>query len=275
MMVGICRANGYLENLKLVVMALVGILCLYTSANAAGYGVTLVGYKGQLREIAPNPSLWDDIQSKWEMFLKRGKGNPMANVTSAKIGTLTKGDFSREVVRLVSASEEDAARMVKGMNGSIFRGDGLKVGFIRIGKEITLFEGPPAIKNVKISGYRGIMAEVSAFTAWFMVSHNEWAHFVDEHRCSLLADYGWEYATVGSLNKGDRRVSYVCVKLLTPETRSPCLRNTDRFIEDIKDHSLMVAQIGNKLMFMRGNVPRKDMLALMEAIPGVPGFDPQ
>jgi hypothetical protein len=271
----IWRTKGHLRKLGMATVAAAYMLCIATNANAGGYEVTLVGYKGNLKEIAFEPSLWNDIVSNWGLFVIPGKDNPpVAKVISARRGTLTKGDFSREVLRLECTSAEEAARIVKGLNGSVIRSDGLGIGFIWIGNEITFFEGPPATKKVEIRGYKGTMAEISAFAVSHVITHGAWARFVDDGLCHSLEDYGWEYATTGTLAKGRGHVFYACVRLRTPETTSRCLQNTDQLFEDTKNHYLLVSQLGNKLLFMSGNVPKKDMLALVEAIPEVQGFDP-
>jgi hypothetical protein len=255
-------------------VAMVCMLCLSTHALGAGYEVTLVDYAGKLQDVALDRSLWQDLQGTWGSWLKDVGDNPFAHVTAAKKGVLTKGEFSRHVVRLVCTSQDHAARIVKGHNGSIIRGDRHEVGFIRIEKEITFFENPLVVKRVEIEGYKGIMAEVSAFTAWFMVTHNEWERFVNEEICPSMGHYGWKYATAGNLKKGKKQVTYVCVRPLAPEKATECLRNTDRLYGDVESGYVMVSQVGDKLLFIYGKSTNKDMWAFRDAIPEVPGFDP-
>jgi hypothetical protein len=267
-------AKGNLNRLRSAALAVGCMLCLSTHAHGAGYQVTLVDYTGKLRNVALDHSLWQDIQGTWGSFVKDVEGDPFAHVTTAKKGTLTKGEFSRHVVRLVCTSADHAARLVKGHNGSIIRGDRHEIGFIRIEKEVTFFENPLVVKKVEIKGYKGIMAEVAAFTAWFMVTHNEWEHFVDEHACPSMGHYGWKYATAGTLRKGDQLVTYVCVRPLAPEKATECLRNTERLYGDVGSGYVMVSQVGDKLLFLHGKSTNKDMWAFRKAIPEVPGFDP-
>jgi len=267
-------AKGNLNLLRMAAFALAGIMCVATHALGAGYVVTLVDYTGQLREVACDRFLWQEIRATWGSFVRDVTEDPFAHVTAARRGTLTKGEFSRHVVRLVSTSADHAARIVKGHNGSIVRGDGHEIGFIRIEKEVTFIENPLVVKKVEIEGYRGIMAEISAFTAWFMVRHNEWKDFVDEQICPSMGHHGWRYATAGTLTNGDRQVTYVCVRPRAPEKATECLRNTERLYGDVASGFVMVSHVGDKLLFLRGNAGNKNMWAFRKAIPEVPGFDP-
>ena len=274
MIMTIRSIKGSLGHFKGAILAVACILCISANANAAGYEVTLVGYKGDLQQVTLDLTLWEDIRSTWGMFLKPARRSPMANVTSARMGTLTKGDFSREIVRLVCASPEDAARMVKGLNGAVVRDDGLEIGFIWMDKEITFFKGPPVRKYVQISGYKGTMAEISSFAVEHIITHGPWTPFINEGRCPSLDDLAGMYATAGILAKGEVRLSYACVRLQDPEITAPCLQNTDRLYEHIENQFLLVTQREGKLLFLRGDIPKKDFFMLAEAIPEVKGFDP-
>jgi hypothetical protein len=258
----------------MAVLTVAYLLCFSTHSLGAGYAVTLVDYAGQLNDVTLDDSLWQDIQGTWGSFLKDVGNTPFAHVTAAKRGTLTKGEFSRQVVRLVCTSADHAARLVKGHNGSIVRGDRREIGFIRIEKEITFFENPLVAKKVEIEGYNGIMAEVAAFTAWFMVRHNEWKDFVDEQACPSMGHQAWKYATAGILTKRGRQVSYVCVRPWAPAKATECLRNTERLYGDVHSGYVLVSHVGDKLLFLAGKSTNKDMWALKEAIPEVQGFDP-
>jgi hypothetical protein len=267
-------AIGKLNDLKIAILAVACLLCLITPACGFDYAVTLVDYKGKLRNIDFDRSLWQKLQDTWGPFLKDVSDRPSAYVTAAKRGTLTKGEFSRQVVRLTCTSIDQAARLVKGHNGSIVRGDRREIGFVRIEKEITFFENPLVAKEVEIEGYRGIMAEVAAFTAWFMVRHNEWKDFVDQQACPSMGHQEWKYATAGILTKEGRQVSYVCVRPWAPAEATECLRNTERLYGDPDSGYVLVSHVGDKLLFLGGKSTNKDMWALKEAIPKVQGFDP-
>jgi hypothetical protein len=268
------HAKGKPVYLKMTALAVACILRLATHAYGAGYAVTLVDYTGILHPVALDRTLWQEIQGTWGSFLKDAGGFSFAHVTAAREGTLTKGEFSRQVVRLVCTSADHAARLVKGHNGSIVRGDRREIGFIRIEEEITFFENPLVAKEVEIEGYQGIMAEVAAFTAWFMVRHNEWKDFVDEQACPSMGHQEWKYATAGILTKKGRQISYVCVRPWVPAEATECLRNTERLYGDPDSGYVLVSHVGDKLLFLAGTSTNKDMWALKEAIPKVQGFDP-
>jgi len=206
-----------------------------------------------------------------QKFLKRHKGSVVVEEKILHTGQHYDFELSEQMFIQLGIPRPYINLGIGSMNHGQMTGEMI----IRIEKEITFFENPLVVKSVEIEGYKGIMTEVSAFTAWFMVTHNEWERFVDEGICPSMGHYGWKYATAGNLKKGKKYVTYVCIRPMTPKKAAECLRNTERLYGDEGTGYVLVSQVGDKLLFMYGKSTNKDMWAFRDAIPEVPGFDPQ